>query len=85
MNARPLRDWLLVKQRNATPSGIVLPGNARPRSGIVLAVGGEVSEIASGDVIVWMPSCECAEIELDLEEGMVAVREAAVVAVLDDD
>jgi chaperonin GroES len=56
MNIKPLKDFVLVaenKRKQETNSGIIIEGvsTADSRSGTVLAVGPNVTEVKVGDVI----------------------------------
>jgi len=58
MNLQPLGNRTLVErleEATTTASGIIIPDNAKekPSQGKVIAVGDEVKQIATGDVVVF--------------------------------
>lgn len=58
MNFQPLGNRILVKrveEANTTASGIIIPDSAqeKPSQGEVVAVSKEVSELKSGDVVLF--------------------------------
>ena len=58
MNFQPLGNRTLVErleEATTTASGIIIPDNAKekPSQGKVIAVGDEVKQIATGDVVVF--------------------------------
>lgn len=87
MNVKPLKDFVLVaenKRKQETVSGIIIEGvsTADSRSGTVLAVGPNVTEVKVGDV-VYLDWSKCQVVTIDSAQR-VMVKVENIVAVHED-
>ncbi len=88
MNIQPLADRVILQQLAAeetTKSGIILPDSAKekPAEGKVVAVGKDVSEVQTGDTVLY-GQYGPTEIKVNGEEYMV-VKEEDILAVVKGD
>ena len=86
MNVTPLKDRVLVaenKRENTTESGIVLQGAGfdQSKSGTVLAIGPDVTDVKVGDVI-YLEWNKAAVVKIG-DAQRVIVKQENIVAVLD--
>jgi len=86
MNVTPLKDRVLVaenKRENTTESGIVLQGAGfdQSKSGTVLAIGPEVTDVKVGDVI-YLEWNKAAVVKIG-DAQRVIIKQENIVAVLD--
>jgi len=95
MKFRPIRDKVVIKQRDAekiTPSGLHIAGGDRPLKGDVIAVGpGRYiddntfveTKVKVGDVVIFGKDAG-DEVEFDFDESVLVLREAQILAVVDE-
>jgi co-chaperonin GroES (HSP10) len=86
MNVQPLKDRVLVaenKRENTTESGIVLQGAGfdQSKSGTVLAIGPDVTDVKVGDVI-YLEWNKAAVVKIG-DAQRVIIKQENIVAVLD--
>jgi chaperonin GroES len=86
MNVTPLKDRVLVaenKRENTTESGIVLQGAGfdQSKSGTVLAIGPEVTDVKVGDVI-YLEWNKAAVVKVG-DAQRVIIKQENIVAVLE--
>jgi chaperonin GroES len=86
MNVTPLKDRVLVaenKRENTTESGIVLQGAGfdQSKSGTVLAIGPEVTDVKVGDVI-YLEWNKAAVVKIG-DAQRVIIKQENIVAVLE--
>jgi co-chaperonin GroES (HSP10) len=86
MNVIPLKDRVLVaenKRENTTESGIVLQGAGfdQSKSGTVLAIGPDVTDVKVGDVI-YLEWNKAAVVKIG-DAQRVIIKQENIVAVLD--
>jgi co-chaperonin GroES (HSP10) len=86
MNVTPLKDRVLVaenKRENTTESGIVLQGAGfdQSKSGTVLAIGPDVTDVKVGDVI-YLEWNKAAVVKIG-DAQRVIIKQENIVAVLD--
>jgi chaperonin GroES len=86
MNVTPLKDRVLVaenKRENTTESGIVLLGAGfdQSKSGTVLAIGPDVTDVKVGDVI-YLEWNKAAAVKIG-DAQRVIIKQENIVAVLD--
>jgi len=87
MNVQPLKDKVLVAENNRenkTESGIIIEGaqgNGESKSGTVLAIGPDVTDVQIGDVVYLM--WNKAQIVKIGDAQRVIIKQEDIVAVLD--
>jgi chaperonin GroES len=86
MNVTPLKDRVLVaenKRENTTESGIVLQGAGfdQSKSGTVLAIGPDVTDVKVGDVI-YLEWNKASVVKIG-DAQRVIIKQENIVAVLD--
>jgi len=86
MNVQPLKDRVLVaenKNENTTESGIVLQGAGfdQSKTGTVLAIGPDVTDVKVGDVI-YLEWNKAAVVKIG-DAQRVIIKQENIVAVLD--
>jgi co-chaperonin GroES (HSP10) len=86
MNVQPLKDRVLVaenKRENTTESGIVLQGAGfdQSKSGTVLAIGPDVTDVKVGDVI-YLEWNKASVVKIG-DAQRVIIKQENIVAVLD--
>ena len=86
MNVIPLKDRVLVaenKRENTTESGIVLQGAGfdQSKTGTVLAIGPDVTDVKVGDVI-YLEWNKAAVVKID-DAQRVMIKQENIVAVLE--
>lgn len=83
MKLQPLADRIVVKKIEAeakSASGILLPDSAKKKSlsGEVTAVGADVKEVKTGDVVLY---AQYGPVEIE-DEGLMIVKEEDVLAIV---